>query len=62
MSAGIFNVHIRDGYAAARAGKLATANPWKPETVGGKAWSIGWGLGNLPAPLRWVARLAWGIR
>lgn len=62
MSAKIANVHIRDGYNAACADKSASANPWKPETFGGKAWALGWSLGNLPAPLRWVACLAWGIR
>jgi len=40
--------HMRDGYRAARAGRPLAANPWRPETLGGTAWALGWRIGSLP--------------
>lgn len=62
----LLQVHSRDGYAAALAGLPASTNPWKPGTVGGKAWAVGWDVGRSARPpcrlIRLVAVLSVVLR
>lgn len=43
----LIGVHVKDGWRAARKGKALADNPWKADTVGGKAWSLGWLAGDI---------------
>ncbi len=47
----LLSPHRDDGARAALRGDPLTACPWKPGTVGGTAWAMGWHAGRLMRPV-----------